>query len=200
MRRLNSSSLLPLLIMFALIGYCLPWVLTPASGLSLGAYDLAEWSSLHPVVRQTIPFLWTTLALRIPLAILGILLATYVRKISHQIPIAILCLLVAAIALLPPLEFFTTYRDDPNYRQQFILVLLTLIIGIPTVIGKPKRLQRGALIALSVLGIISSAIGLYQAQSLLQGFDLHTAIGSGGIITSIALAAVTCIYITKQSS
>jgi len=200
MRRLNSSSLLPLLIMFALIGYCLPWVLTPASGLSLGAYDLAEWSSLHPVVRQTVPFLWTTLALRIPLAILGILLATYVRKISHQIPIAILCLLVAAIALLPPLEFFTTYRDDPNYRQQFILVLLTLIIGIPTVIGKPKRLQRGALIALSVLGIISSAIGLYQAQSLLQGFDLHTAIGSGGIITSIALAAVTCIYITKQSS
>ena len=199
MRRLNSLTLVPLLIAFALIGYCLPWIITPATSLSLGAYDLAEWSSLDPAVRQSVPFLWTALALRIPLAILGILIATYICK-KFQTPIAILCLLVAAIALLPPLEFFTTYRDDPNYRQQFVLVLLTLIIGLPTTMGKPKRLHLGILIALSVLGVLSSLVGLYQAQNLLQGFDLLTTLGFGGVITSIALAAVAYIYITKQSS
>jgi hypothetical protein len=200
MRRLNSSALLPLLIALALIGYCLPWMITPASSLSLGAYDLAEWSSLHPLVRQTVPFLWTTLALRIPLAILGILLAAYIRKISDQIPIAILCLLLTAIALLPPLEFFTIYRDDPNYRQQFTLASFALIIGILATIAKPKRLQLALRIALSLLGVIACVAGLYQAQSLLQGFDLPTAIGYGGMITSVAFAAVAYLYITKQSS
>ena len=200
MRRLNTSILIPLLIGVALVGYFLPWVLTQASSLSLGAYDLAEWSSLHPVVRQTVPFLWTTLALRIPLAIVGILLTVYVRKTTGSLTIAVIVLLVTAIALLPPLEFFTTYRDDPNYRQQFTLVLVTLIIGLLIVIRKPKRLQTGMLIGLSVLGVIASAIGLYQANSLLQGFELHTAIGLGGVVTSIAFAAVAYLHITKQSS
>jgi hypothetical protein len=200
MRQLNTSILILLFIGVALIGYFLPWVLTQASSLSLGAYDLAEWSSLHPVVRQTVPFLWTTLALRVPFAIVGILLATHIRNVTGSPTLAIIILLVTAIALLPPLEFFTTYRDDPNYRQQFTIILLTLIIGFPTIIGKPKRLQTRTLIGLSVLGVITSVMGLYQANSLLQGFELHTAIGLGGVITSIAFVAVTYLYITKQSS
>jgi len=200
MRRLNIPALLPLLIILALIGYFLPWILTPASSLSLGAYDLAEWSSLHPVVKQTVPFLWTALALRTPLAILGILLAAYVNKTFHRPSITIVCVLVTAIALLPPLEFFTTYRDDPNYRQQFILTLLILVVGIAAAIGQPKRLQRAQLVVLSVIGVLSSVIGLYQAQNLMQGFDLHIATGSGGVITTIALGTVAYLHITKQSS
>ena len=200
MRRLNTSILIPLFIGVVLVGYFLPWVLTRASSLSLGAYDLAEWSSLHPVVRQTVPFLWTTLALRIPLAVVGILLAAYVRKKTGSLVIAAIVLLATAGALLPPLEFFTTYRDDPNYRQQFTLSLLTLVIGFSVIIGKLKRLQTGMLIGVSVLGVIASAIGLYQANSLLQGFELHTAIGLGGVVTSIAFAAVAYLHITKQSS
>ena len=173
---------------------------TPASSLNLGAYDLAEWSSLHPIVRQTTPFLWTSLALRVPLAILGVLLAAYISKTFHRTSFAIVCLLITAIALLPPLEFFTIYRDDPNYRQQFILALLTLIIGLPVQIWESERPARLILIALCILGVLSSSTGLYQAQNLLQGFDLHPAIGSGGVVTCIALAALACQYITKQSS
>lgn len=200
MRRLNHAALFPLLIALALVGYLLPWILTPASSLSLGAYDLAEWTSLHPLVRQTAPFLWTALALRIPIAVLGILLAVYIRKTFHHKSVAILCLVIPAIALLPPLEFFTTYRDDPNYRQQFILALLTVVVGISPMIGQPKILQIGILFALSILGALSSAIGLYQAQSLMQGFGLQVAIGSGGVVTSVALAATAFLYLTKQSS
>lgn len=200
MRRLTFTFIFPVLLAVALVGYFLPWISTSASSLSLGAYDLAEWSSLHPVVRQTVPFLWTTLALRIPLAILGILFVAYISKTFHRKSIAIICLLIAAIALLPPLEFFKTYGDDPNYRQQFILALTTVVAGIFVIFGQPQKLQKVLLIALSILGVLASAIGLYQAQNLMQGFDLHIAIGLGGIMTSIALGAVAYLTITKQSS
>jgi hypothetical protein len=189
MRRLNCSVMFPILIVFALLGYFLPWVLTPAISLNLGAYDLAEWSSLHPIVRQTTPFLWTSLVLRIPLAIVGILFAAYIGKTFRRASIAILCLLIAAIALLPPLEFFTIYRDDPNYRQQFFLGLITPIIGI-IIIGESSKLQRLTLIALSILGVLTSVLGLYQALGLLQSFGLPITVGSGGVITCVSLAVL----------
>ena len=200
MRRLNNVLLFPLFLTIALIGYLLPWVLTSASSLSMGAYDLAEWSSLHPIVKQTAPFLWTTLALRIPLAVLAILLAIYLAKTLHLPSIALVCLFVSAIALLPPLEFFTTFRDDPNYRQQLFLALFTLVIGIIAVFGKPKRLNVILVLTVCAFGVLSSAIGLYQAQNLIRGFDLHYSIGYGGVITCIALAVVILLHITKQSS
>jgi hypothetical protein len=200
MRPSNNRLLLPLLFVVALIGYLVPWVLTPASSLNLGAYDLAEWSSLHPLVRQTTPFLWTSLALRLPLAILGILLAAHISNQIQRRFIAIGCLLITSVALLPPLEFFTVYRDDPNYRQQFILALLTLLSGIVVTMWESKKHQVLILIALSGSGVVASATGLYQAQSLLHGFDLHPTIGLGGVVTTIALAVASIQYITKQSS
>ena len=45
-------------------------------------------------------------------------------------------MLMIAIALLPPLEYFTQATNDPNYRQQFVLALITGLIGIIlTVLG-----------------------------------------------------------------
>src|SRR5512143_758636 len=35
----------------ALIAYYLPWIANRAAALSANAYDLAEWTSLHPAVR-----------------------------------------------------------------------------------------------------------------------------------------------------
>ena len=97
MRRLNFVTLIPFLLALAIIGYLLPWVITPAQSLSMGAYDLAEWTSLHPVVRQTLPFLWATLALRIPLAILGTLLATYIASSLHRTVFGLVVLPVATL-------------------------------------------------------------------------------------------------------
>ena len=200
MRRLNNVLLFPLFLTLVLVGYLLPWVLTSASSLSMGAYDLAEWSSLHPIVKQTAPFLWITLALRIPLAVLAILLVIYLAKTLHLPSIALVCLFVSAIALLPPLEFFTTFRDDPNYRQQLFLALFTVVIGTIAVFGKPKSLNLILAITLSALGVLASAIGLYQAQILIEGFGLPYSIGFGGVITGIAFAVATLLHITKQSS
>jgi uncharacterized membrane protein YfcA len=166
----------------------------------MGAYDLAEWSSLHPIVRQTLPFLWTTLSLRIPLAILGILLAAYLASNFYHRVLGLLLILITAITLLPPLEFFTVYRGDPNYQQQFFLVLITLVIGILITMWRNKWLQQGLPLLLSVIGCLSAAIGLYQGYMLMQGFDVPTSVGAGGLLTVMSLAVVSCLYITKQSS
>lgn len=200
MRRLNLSALIPVLLVLAVIGYLLPWVITPASSLSMGAYDLAEWSSLHPVVRQTLPFLWTTLALRVPLAVLGTLLATYIGLTLNRKILGVLMILITAVALLPPLEFFTVYRDDSNYQQQFYLAISALLIGILLTTWRNKTLQRLMPIFLSIIGCLSAAIGLYQGYMLLQGFDLPTSVGAGGLITVISLGVIGLLYITKQSS
>lgn len=199
MRKLNNMIGFPLLVLITLAGYTLPWVVTSASSLSLGAYDLAEWSSLHPDVRQTTPFLWTVLALRVPLLVLGLVVANYIGNKFHKPSLAIACLFIAAITLLPPLEFFTSYHDDPNYRQQFALALLTMVIGIPVVTTQQKT-QIRILFVLTILGALGSAVGLLQAQNLLQSFNLHAAFGLGGAITSIGLVAIAFLYITKQSS
>ncbi len=200
MRRLNLAILIPFLLVLGVSGYLLPWVITPAQSLSMGAYDLAEWTSLHPVVRQTLPFLWTTLALRVPLAILGILLAAYIASTLHQKALGLLITLITAITLLPPLEFFTVYRSDPNYLQQFFLALVTFLMGIMLIMWRNKPLQHVLPIVLSLLGCLSAAIGLYRGYMLMKGFDLPTSVGYGGLITVISLGVATLLYITKQSS
>jgi hypothetical protein len=197
MRRQNAPILL-LLIVLGVLGYLLPWVITPSNSLSIGAYDLAEWTSLHPIVRQTLPFLWTTLLLRLPLAILGVLLASYVGSAFSRL-VGFGIIVLTAIALLPPIEFFTTYRDDSNYQQQFVLTVLVLIIGSLLVGWQNKYLQRILPVLLSLLGCLSALVGLVQGYGLLRGFDLPTSIGYGGLITAVSLGAI-CLITTKQSS
>ena len=47
-------------LLLALIAYSLPWVVGPGAALTLNAYDLAEWTSLHPAVRTAaLPFALT---------------------------------------------------------------------------------------------------------------------------------------------
>jgi len=200
MRQFNFAILIPFLLVLAVIGYLLPWVITPAQSLSMGADDLAEWTSLHPVVRQTLPFLWTTLALRAPLAILGILLGAYISSTLYHKLLGLLIILIMAIALLPPLEFFTVYRGDPNYQQQFFLALSTLLIGLLITLWRNKSLHRLLTVLLSLTGCLSAAIGLYQGYMLMQGFNLPTSVGYGGLLTIISLGVAILLYITKQSS
>ncbi len=188
----------PVLLFVALLGYIMPWVTPPPTSLSLGAYDLAEWASLNPSVQQTTPFLWAALALRIPLAALSLLIVIYLTHRNQRF-LGFAALILAVIALLPPLEFFTTYRNDANYLQQFILAMCTLVIGIILL-----RLQSGSSIKLififSTLGCFSSGIGLYQSQLLMNQFKLPVYIGWGGIITILSLGIIAALTITKQSS
>ncbi|MFN8529394.1 MAG: hypothetical protein U0670_12340 [Anaerolineae bacterium] len=70
-----------------LIGYFSAWVVNPGVALTLHAFDLAEWASLHPVVRAE-PMLITTLLLRLPLLCFAYsrLVRAYAGKRSFCLP------------------------------------------------------------------------------------------------------------------
>ncbi len=180
--------LLIVLILCALLGYCLPWLANPGISLSLNAYDLAEWTSLHPLVRDaSIPFM-TTLLLRLPLVCLGLLIAL---GTFHTRPVMRLTLmLIIAIALLPPLEYFTQATSDPNYRQQFVLALITGLIGIILLSSELLHIKRAIFIVSGLIGCLASFIGLIQADGLMQGFGLATQIGFGGFVSIFAFGGI----------
>jgi hypothetical protein len=188
----NSSQLLTvMLLVLGCAAYSLPWLTNPGSGLSLGAYDLAEWTSLHPTVRSGNPALLTTLLLRLPLACLGLIIS--IGFLREKLGFAVLVIVLTGIALLPPLEFFTQYRDDPNYQQQFFLALFTIATGILSIAIRPEILIKSLVILLVVVGAGSSLAGLLQGYSLLEQFKLPTQFGLGGI-GLVAIYAISIFY------
>lgn len=188
----------PLLLLITLVACLIPWVNTPSAALNLGAYDLAEWTSLHPTVRQTAPYLWTTFALRLPFATIGILIADY---LAHRINryTSYTFLVITAAALLPPLEYFTIYRNDINYSQQFQISILILILGV---IFFNKRLDKRRpvlLMTLAVIGASASLYGLYQAMKIMSTFEVPVTFGAGGILTLMNFILLIFGQKTKQS-
>jgi hypothetical protein len=188
----NTSQLLAAgLLLLGCAAYCLPWLTNPGSGLSLGAYDLAEWTSLHPAVRSGNPALLTTLLLRLPLACLGLIIS--IGLLRGKLGFAFLLIVLTGIALLPPLEFFTQYRDDPNYQQQFFLALFTIATGVLSMAIRPESLIKSLVILLAVVGAGSSLVGLLQGYALLEQFKMPTQFGLGGI-GFVAIYAISATY------
>jgi len=184
-----------LLILLTLLGYILPWVHHSTTALSMGAFDLAEWTSLHPTARVgAVPFL-AVLLLRLPLVLIALIaaLAPFPRLVRF------VAVTLFAISLLPPFEFFLTGLSDPNYRQQFLLSLITLILGTLAILYCPGRWRRTLLIGLVIVMLLSSIIGLLIAMRYLTGFGLHMVIGPGAVLISLlGLIAVT-LLLRKQT-
>ncbi len=182
----EAKTLLQLVgLMIALISYTLPWVFSVGAGLTFGGYDLAEWTSLHPVVRTTQPFLLTALFLRLPLAALAWLIAG-----MYIIPrkLRLLGIVLIAIALLPPLEFFTLYRDDPNYRQQMTVAIIATIALLPAWwLTHNTRFLRGMSSLIAAITVVCEGIGCQQAYAYLQAFALPTTWGAGSWLFVIAM-------------
>ncbi len=190
-------------LLFALILalYALPWLINPPASLSPNAYDLAEWTSLHYLVRTETPMLLTPLLLRLPLACVGLLIAFSQRR--GWLPMVLVLLIV--VALLPPLEFIKQ-TGDPNYRQQAALAVITLIGGAVGVSQLWPRARHWIAAGIALIGAVASLIGLLQGYQLMRGFDLPTQIGLGGaaavgvFLLTAVLTAVWRPPQTKQGS
>jgi hypothetical protein len=185
---LRSGLWIGALFLLGCAAYSLPWLANHSTGLSFGAYDLAEWASLHPAVRGANPTLLASFLLRLPLACLGLL--CFIGLYRENLWLRLIFLALIGIALLPPLEFFTQYRDDPNYRQQFFLAVSTVLFGILSMSLVRRDYIRPLVIALVLIGAISSLWGLLQGYSLMTAFNLTTRISFGGIAL-LAIYALT---------
>lgn len=164
--------------LLTLVAYALPWVANTGAALTLNAYDLAEWLSLHPVVRSASLPLLATFALRVLPLLIAVMVvfdrnSTRVERLAFPVLIA--------LALLPPLDFFRTGLTDPNFRQQFGLSMAALMLAG---LGNIRWLRdRGMWVQLIVsLGVIASGgYALMTGLELMRSFGLSVQIGIGGV-------------------
>lgn len=179
------------LLILSTAAYFLPWIIIRnTASLSMTAYDLAEWASLHPDVPDTVFGPLATLLLRLPLACLGLIAIIFIARLTRQPTVRVMFTIIFSIALLPPLEFFTVARDDVNYKQQFMLALITLIIGMICVQSTALIRTKPAVVALAMLALITSLLGQKTANDLLNAFNLPNQVGHGAIILPIVLLAI----------
>ena len=179
-------------ILLLLIAYALPWVNAPTiAGFTNGAYDLAEWTSIVPSVRAD-SLLLTPLLLRIPLACIALyLVLSDTRRSTLWLRIVGLMLLV--MALLPPLEYFTSASGDANYQQLFLLALATLVLGAIAAFLTTALDTRTALrisLAPLVVAAISATMGLARALPVMQSFNVNAQVGVG--IGLFVLVSAVC--------
>lgn len=185
----NQNRILLIPIAFALVAYLLPWVVNTAGGLTLSAYDLAEWMSLHPATHpDRIP----SLALRSQLLIITLLITWTVSKplltYGWWFRLTVLGLLV--IAQLPPPEFLA-WTGDLNQRQQAFLAVISLIAGIIGLTGILQRFRYYLLIPVLIIGIGMNVYALAQVIPRMQEFGLQPQLGIGGFV----LAAVYSVLL-----
>lgn len=176
--------MLPLLIALAILVYLFPWVQTPINGINGGAYDLAEWASLHPAVQSTLLPLIPSLLLRLHLPIFVLLLSLDIRLPAWS-KFCVIALLI--IAQFPPLEFLSE-RDNPNYQQQAALAILSIILMLISTIKGIRAKTRWILAGLGLFGGVLSLAGLAQIMGLLDDFQIAVQPAAGAF-------ALTAIYV-----
>lgn len=173
-RRPDYSLAWGILIGLGVIAYNLSWLTSTGAGLTFGAYDLAEWVSLHPAVRAA-PLMAESAVLRLPIALLALVAAF---RAQHMFSWSGLFVVTTAVTLLPPLDFLTQ-TNDLNYRQQLLIAFMTLLgggFGLSGLLSKWRQVF-GAVAAL--LGAIISLSGWSAAHQLLLQFEVPALLGTG---------------------
>ncbi len=158
-----------------LTGLLLPWLVAPNAAMTLNAYDLAEWASLHPAQAGTTPPLLAPLLLRLQVLILCALVGA-VAKTPKAMRISALLICLLAVAQLPPVEFVKDL-GSLNYRQQFGLALASWLLGLAGLRWLAGRFLRHAMICmLAIGGMAATWTGAHQA------LDVYASLAGGGSI------------------
>ena len=180
-RRDQEYERLPLILsLIGLVGYALPWVVATSAPMTLNAFDLAEWASLHPAQRHASPPLLAPLLLRTQLLILTVTFGAAASSRPWTSIIAVLVLILAA-AQLPPFEYVYDIANL-NYRQQFILALLSLLAGLTATRLSNRRIMRSLLVLLPVIGVVTAYAGLSQALDVYRQLQPVASIGLGPFV------------------
>jgi hypothetical protein len=128
------------------------------------------------------------LLLRLPLACLALITATAPLRLAGWL--RGILVLAFAVALLPPIEFFTLYQNDPNYQQQFGLALVAFIGGS---VGLSRVIDRWRLhltVVFAGIAAVTGLIGISQSLALVQELGGRSGIGAGSIAFALANTAI----------
>ena len=201
--RSQQFSIVLIASLLAIVAYTFPWLLNPGGSLSLGANDLAEWASIHPHTHIENPSLLTSLFLRLPLAFLALIVSfstpTPAFK-SHGWWLGVLVVICIAVALMPPLEIFTSARGSASYLQQATLVAFVTLGGTLGLSGLLSKWRWMVVVVISILGIISVFSGLRNAYKLMSDFRLPVQVGLGGVCFAAILIVIIIITWMSRST
>lgn len=192
MNRIPPDTLKILIIILPLgilAGYFMPWIVGPGAGLSFNAYDLAEWTTLHPTASHDITPLPAFL-LRLPLLCVVIMISfAWNEYDSPTIYRRLSCALVFLIILfsLPPLDFFSRENiQNANYQQQIGLTIAMLLSGIIGFSGILHAARYWTIIGICVIGIVTSILGMTGAAVLFDDFAVSIEGGLGFIFALLS--------------
>ena len=195
---IRSLNRIPWLVI-ALIGYYLPWLYHNAAGLTFNAYDLAEWISIHPAVRDGNPPLLAPFLLRAVLGALALLAALRAaRSFGWERWLYTVFALALAITLMPPLEFFRDAADDPNYRQQFILAVVVLVLFLGIAAASYRPWLKWVEVTVPTLTAVATIWGVVLALNVAQSLHLEHTLGGGVIVLLVCLAMMVMSRLTGQ--
>src|SRR3990172_11186061 len=113
----------------ALLGYWSPWLTHPAGALRFNGFELAEWTTFLPGVRDgSLPV--TRLSFLIPLACLVLLLGIAAAR-SKSMPALrwglMLLALLCSYGVFPSYPYILTAYRDPEFRLQFLVACAALL-------------------------------------------------------------------------
>ncbi|MDE2855043.1 MAG: hypothetical protein OXN88_12800 [Chloroflexota bacterium] len=193
----RRSMILCSLVMLGLLGYVQPWILAPSGSMTLNAFDLAEWTSLHPAQRATSPPLLTPLLLRLQLLLLSVILSANAPAGRMKVAAAAIAILVLTAAQMPPLEFVYDF-NNLNYRQQFYLAGASLVASFALLAFSARRISTLATVALPLIGIVTAALGLAQAMELYDHYALDAAPGAGIWVLSLSYVGMIVVALVYK--
>lgn len=184
--------------------YHASWFVHESAGFTMHAYDLAEWSSLHPAVRSSSPAMLTSFLLRAPLfvVVFGLALAAnwFVDARPRWAIRAVA--LVVALRFVPPKEFFTAASDDPNYRQMALLAAMsaTAVLVAPLLGRLPERVQAATFGAVVGAGVGVAWWGQSRAGELLRNFeiDVHNGLGIVAYTVIATVAVIVHVWLASR--
>ncbi len=180
--------------------YYAPWYTHHTAAFTMHAYDLAEWASLHPAVRSSSPPMMTSFLLRWPHIALLVALAFAANQVGDARERWFVRVIVIMLVLrfVPPNEFFSSARDDPNYRQMALLVVLGLaaVVVSPLAGRLALRWQRFIVGAVSVSGGVAGWWGLSRTDLLMDNFQIDVSVGPGfiGFVLFTALVIILSLW------
>lgn len=162
--------------------YLMPWIQGEAAAFTMHGYDLAEWTSLNPIVQQETPALLTAWLLRSAPVCAALLLMLG----TGSKPLAWLIIFLLAVGMLPPFEFVNDL-NNANYRQQLLIAGLIVVAAVVGALlhNRPASLFVG--FAAAALGALASAFGVINAADLYTHWGL---LGQTGIGVPAATAAL----------
>ena len=176
-----------------LLAIFLPWSSGTNAALVLNAWDLAEWSSLHPLSRNADPALAVSFGLRaLPLFLLALTLWRAGMPILLRAALAVL----VAVALLPPPHYFFTDLADPNYQQQLLLSIAALVVGLVSAWRSVWLLWLQ--IVLPLMALVMAWSSLSAALDLQRSLELETGPGVGFALFALTMLLDSIVVVLTR--